>query len=185
MYDAQFNRINPGDDDAFRLPGLSKSWSPFNIQNVGGDLVVTFAHRAPGSLDEDHGAGLGNVGVFDPFGHLLLRLQRGSWFNAPWAAALAPGDFGKFSHRLQIGNFGDGTINAFDPFAGKHIGAMLDDGTGQTLSIEGLWALSFGGNTTNDGNATTQFFSAGPDDESDGILGRLTAVPAEQPGNSQ
>ncbi len=57
VFDSSFNRLH-SDDDAFRFPGLDRNWSPFNIQNVGGDLVVTFAHRAPGSHDEDHGAGL-------------------------------------------------------------------------------------------------------------------------------
>ncbi len=185
IFDEKFNRINPSDDSAFRLPGLGNNWAPFNIQNVGGNLVVTFAHRAPGSHDEDHGAGLGHAGVFTPSGRLLLTLQGGPWFNAPWAIALAPGDFGRFSHQLLIGNFGDGTVHAFDLFAGKHVGAMLDDTTGKTLAISGLWALSFGGDATGDGNATTLYFTAGPNQENDGIFGQLTAVSTEQPGNSQ
>jgi uncharacterized protein (TIGR03118 family) len=184
IYDGSFNRINAGDDEAFRFPGLGANWSPFNIQNVGGALVVTFAHRAPGSHDEDHGAGLGHVAVFDSVGRFLTRLQDGSWFNAPWGVAAAPGDFGKFTHRLLIGNFGDGTIHAFNLFSGRHEGAMLDDTTGATLSIGGLWALSFGGDATNDGLATTLYFSAGANDENDGIFGTLSAA-SDQPGNSQ
>lgn len=186
VYDSNFHRVHVDDDDgAFRLPGLSKSWSPFNIQNIGGSLVVTFAHRTPGSLDEDHGAGLGHVGVFDLGGHLVARLQDGPWFNAPWGVALAPGDFGKFTHRLLIGNFGDGTIHGFNAFTGVHQGAMINDTTGQTLSIDGLWALSFGGDSTTNGTATTLFFSSGPNDENDGVFGQLTAVSSEQPGNTQ
>ena len=184
VYDGSFNRVGPGDEEAFRFPGLGVNWAPFNIQNVGGALVVTFAHRAPGSHDEDHGAGLGHVGVFDPTGHLLLRLQDGSWFNAPWGVAAAPGDFGKFTHRLLVGNFGDGTIHAFNLFTGRHEGAMLDDSTGMTLSIPGLWAISFGGDATNNGLATTLYFSDGANDEADGIFGTLTAA-SDQPGNSQ
>jgi uncharacterized protein (TIGR03118 family) len=184
VFDSSFHLLRSDDDDAFRYPGLDENWSPFNIQNVGGNLVVTFAHRAPGSHDEDHGAGLGFVGVYDLRGHLLLRLQHGSWFNAPWGVASAPGDFGKFSHRLLIGNFGDGTIHAFNLFTGKHEGGMIDDATGQPVSIEGLWAISFGGGTTS-GPANSLFFTAGPNDEGDGLFGTLTANGAEQPGNSQ
>jgi uncharacterized protein (TIGR03118 family) len=184
IYDGNFNRIAPDDDDAFRLPGLGKNWAPFGIQNVGGSVVVTFAHRAPGSHDEDHGAGLGHVGVFDGAGHLLMRLQDGAWFNAPWGIAAAPGDFGGFTHRLLIGNFGDGTIHGFNLFTGRHEGAMLDDTTGMPLSIGGLWAISFGGDATLDGLATTLYFSAGANDEADGIFGTLTAA-SDQPGNSQ
>jgi uncharacterized protein (TIGR03118 family) len=184
VFDANFNKLHL-DDDAFRLHGLSHDYAPFNIQNVGGNLVVTFAHREEGSKDEDHAPGLGFVGVFDHRGRLLLRLEHGPWFNAPWGVALAPGDFGLFSHRLVIGNFGDGTINAFNLMTGKHEGTMLDDTTGKAVFIDGLWALSFGGDATNNGLATSLYFTAGPNDESDGLLGNLTAVPSEQPGNSQ
>ena len=146
--------------------------------------MVTFVHRAPGSRDEDHGAGLGYVGVFSPTGRFLMSLQHGPWFNAPWAVAMAPGDFGKFTHRLLIGNFGDGTIHAFNLITGKHEGGMIDDMSGQPLSIQGLWGLSFGGDSTNDGMATSLYFTAGPNDEGDGVMGTLTAA-SDQPGNSQ
>jgi uncharacterized protein (TIGR03118 family) len=190
VFDGNFTLLRRGrddDDDAFHFPGLGRDWSPFNIQNVGGSLVVTFAHRAPGSKDEDHGAGLGFVGVFDLQGRLLLRLQHGSWFNAPWGIALAPGDFGKFSHRLLIGNFGDGTINAFNITSGRHEGTALADATGQPLVIDGLWALGFGGvSATNNGSPTTLFFTAGPNEEADGLFGTITAAStAEQPGNTE
>ncbi len=184
VFDASFKKLR-ADEDAFRLRGLGRDWAPFNIQNVGGNLVVTFAHRAVGSLDEDHGAGLGFAAVFDPAGRLLLFLQHGSWFNAPWGVALAPGDFGPFSHRLLVGNFGDGTIHAFNLMTGRHEGGMLDSTSGQPLAIDGLWAISVGGGTANNGSATSLFFTAGPNDEGDGVLGQLTATASEQPGNSQ
>lgn len=185
VFNSNLSRVNPHNEDAFRMPGLSADYAPFNIQNVGGNLVVTFAHRTPGRRDEDHGAGLGFAGVFDAAGNLLLRLQHGPWFNAPWGVALAPGDFGRFSHRLLIGNFGDGTVHAFNLVTGKHEGAMLDDTTGQALTIGGLWGISFGGDSTNNGLATSLYFTAGPNGEGDGLLGQLTAVSSEQPGNSQ
>jgi uncharacterized protein (TIGR03118 family) len=185
MFDANLNRMGP-EEDGFRLSGLSKDYAPFNIQNVGGNLVVTFAHREEGSKDEDHAPGLGYVGVFNAHGRLLLRLQHGPWFNAPWGVALAPGDFGMFSHRLLIGNFGDGTVHAFNVITGKHEGMMINDTTGQALAIDGLWAISFGGDAPKNGLATSLYFTAGPNDEADGVVGQLTAaVASEQPGNSQ
>lgn len=189
VFDSAFHRIRPDDEGeiaehAFRLPHLSNHWAPFNIQNVGGNLVVTFANRDPGSKDENHGAGLGFVGVFTLRGRLLSVLEHGPWFNAPWGVALAPSDFGPFSHRLLIGNFGDGAIHAFNPVTGKFLGALLD-ASGQKLIIDGLWALQFGGNAKNSGSATELFFTAGPQDESHGLFGKLSPTVAEGPGASE
>ena len=171
-------------DTAFRDPNLPRDYVPFNIQNVGGNLVVTFAHRTPGEEDEDHGPGVGYVSIFDPGGRLLLRLQHGLWFNAPWGIALAPSDFGPFSHRFLIGNFGDGTINAFNAVTGKFVGTVLGDDS-QPLKIDGLWAISFAGNNTRSGLATELYFTAGPNDEADGLFGKLSASATEQRGNTE
>jgi hypothetical protein len=57
-FDGSFNPV-PLSPLAFRVSGLPEGFVPFNIQNVGGNLVVTFAFRQPGSEDEQHGAGLG------------------------------------------------------------------------------------------------------------------------------
>jgi uncharacterized protein (TIGR03118 family) len=182
VYDGSFHPVMVS--GAFQDPDLPANYAPFGIQNVGGNIIVTFAHRAPGSEDEDHGAGLGYVDVFDINGMLLLRLQHGSFLNAPWGIAMAPSDFGVFSHRLLIGNFGDGRIHAFNAVTGKFEGTFLNpDGT--QLWIDGLWALSFGGDAARDGLATELFFTAGPNDESDGLYGKITPVTTEQRGNSE
>jgi len=190
VYNSQFRRIEEeereerDEDSAFADRRLSRNYAPFGIQNVGGNIVVTFAYRTPGSKDEAHGPGLGHVDVFDLSGHLLSRLEHGSYFNAPCGIAMAPSDFGPFSHRLLIGNFGDGTIQAFNLFTGRHEGAFLNT-QGNPLMIDGLWALSFGGDAGHSGLATELFFTAGPNDESDGLFGKLTATPSEQRGNSE
>jgi uncharacterized protein (TIGR03118 family) len=182
MYDAKFQPVMIA--GAFQDANLPANYSPFGIQNVGGNIVVTFAHRNPGSRDEDHGTGKGYVDVFDFDGNLLLRLEHGPHFDAPWGIALAPGDFGKFSHRLLIGNFGNGRINAFNLFSGNHDGTLLNaDGT--PLWIDGLWGLSFGGDGVKNGLATELFFTAGPNDESDGLYGGITPVASENRGNSE
>lgn len=171
-------------DTAFRDPSLPSNYVPFNIQNVGGNLVVTFAHRDPGEADEDHGAGIGFVSIFDPLGHLLARLEHGPWMNAPWGVTMSPSDFGAFSHRLLIGNFGDGVINAFNPVTGAFEGSLLNP-NGLPIHVHGLWALSFGGDNARSGLATDLYFTAGPNDENDGLFGKISAVPAEQRGNSE
>jgi len=98
--------------------------------------------------------------------------------------ALAPADFGPFSHRLLIGNFGDGTIHAFNFATGEHEGAMLN-ADGSPMAIKGLWALTFGSGAANSGLPTELFFSAGPNDERDGLFGKLTANGKEQLGNTE
>jgi uncharacterized protein (TIGR03118 family) len=182
VFEGHFHLIHVG--GGFLDPNLPANYAPFGIQNVGGNIVVTFAHRKPGSHDEDHGPGLGFVDVFDTSGRLLLRLQHGSYFNAPWGIAQAPGDFGPFSHRLLIGNFGDGWIHAFNAISGKLEGTILDP-TGAPIAIGGLWGLSFGGENANSGLATELFFTAGANDEADGIFGKLTATPSEGRGNTE
>ncbi len=188
VFDAGFNRVRDDHDElaphAFKFPGLSNHWAPFNIQNVGGNLVVTFANRDPGSKDENHGAGLGFVGIFSRRGRLLTALEHGPWFNAPWGVALAPSDFGPFSHRLLIGNFGDGAIHAFNVVTGRRVGALLDT-AGNVLKIDGLWSIQFGGNAKNSGSATELFFTAGPNDENNGLFGKISPTVAEGRGASE
>jgi uncharacterized protein (TIGR03118 family) len=198
VFDNQFNPVSLG-GHAFRLDGdegdrgdstasndnrHDLSWAPFNIQNVGGNLIVTFARKAPGATDETAGAGLGRVVIFDASGRKIRELQRGNWFNAPWGVTLAPADFGTFSHRLLIGNFGDGTIHAFNAVSGKFEGTLLD-ASGAPIKIDGLWALSFGGGNANSGNANSMYFTSGPMDEAAGIFGKLVAVATEQRGNTE
>jgi len=182
VFDGNFHQLHVA--GGFLDSNLPANYAPFGIQNVGGNIVVTFAHRKPGSKDEDHGAGLGFVDVFDVAGRLVLRLQHGPFFNAPWGIAQASGDFGPFSHRLLIGNFGDGWIHAFNAVSGKFEGTLLDP-TGAPIAIGGLWGLSFGGDNTNSGLATELYFTAGANDENDGIYGKITATGSEQRGNSE
>ena len=182
VYNGSFQRVLR--EERFKDTTLPPNFVPFGIQNVGGNIVVTFAQRDPGSEDENHGPGLGAVRVFDTDGHLLLRLQHGMFLNAPWGIAMAPGDFGTFNHRILIGNFGDGTIDAFNAFSGRFEGTLLDP-TGAPLAIDGLWALSFAGDATQNGAPTDLYFSAGPDDEGDGLFGKINATATEQRGNSE
>ncbi len=156
-------------------PNLPQGFAPFGIQNINGNLYVTYAKQDADREDDVHGAGLGYVDVFDPSGHLIRRLVSGGPLNAPWGLAFAPTNFGAFSDSLLVGNFGDGTINAFNPTTGSFIG-VLRDAHGDPLSIDGLWGLSFGNGIQNQ-PINTLFFAAGPGDESHGLYGKINAVP--------
>ena len=159
----------------FADPTIPAGFAPFNIINIQGDLYVAYALREEGGDDEVAGPGLGFVRVFDANGVLIAHVASRGKLNAPWGIALAPADFGKFSNHLLVGNFGDGTINAYDPknftFAGQ-----LRTAKGQVLRVDGLWGIAFGngfrGQPTN-----TLFFAAGPNDESNGLYGSIVPAP--------
>jgi uncharacterized protein (TIGR03118 family) len=194
VFDTSFQRVRGGHGseresseessrDSFRDERLPRGFSPFNVQNIGGNLYVAFAKADAEGKDEVQGPGLGYVDVFSPGGRLLRRLEHGPWLNAPWGMALAPGDFGAFSHNLLVGQFGSGEIAVYNVASGRLIGKMLDD-KGAVLMIEGLWALSFGNGATA-GPLNSLFFTAGIQDESHGLFGTLTPVAAAPFGNGQ
>jgi uncharacterized protein (TIGR03118 family) len=93
--------------------------------------------------------------------------------------ALVPGFFGDYANTLLIGNFGDGTINAFDPWTGAYLGA-LQGANGNPISIEGLWGLAFG-NGRNGGDPFTLYFTAGISSggsrEDHGLFGSIQIAP--------
>ncbi len=181
VFDSSFHQLfNLG---AFRSP--PGDYVPFGIQNVGGNIVVTYAKKEENADSEMHAPGLGRVIIFDASGRRLLALENGPWLNAPWGIALAPSDFGQLSHRLIIGNFGDGMINAFNLWTGKHEAQMLNAATGQPMVIDGLWALSFAGDGARNGSAVELYFTSGPNGETNGLFGKLAPAAAEQRGNSE
>jgi uncharacterized protein (TIGR03118 family) len=76
-----------------------------------------------------------------------------------------------------VGNFRGGTIAAFNPLTGRFLGNVLN-ADGSTVNIDGLWALAFG-NGGASGPGSTLFFTAGPDNETNGLFGTLTPVTVE------
>jgi uncharacterized protein (TIGR03118 family) len=105
----------PSLSGTFTDPNLPAGYAPFNIQNIGGKLYVTYAVQDAAKHDDVSGPGHGTVDVFDLQGNFLQRLISNGPLNSPWGMAIAPTGFGNFGNDLLGGNFGDGTINAFDP----------------------------------------------------------------------
>lgn len=182
---------------SFTDPNLPAGYAPFNIQNIGGQLFVTYAQRQAVG-EEGNSAGSpyfvpattgGIVDVYDANGNLVKRFSSDSHLNAPWGIVQAPNTFGAFAGDILVGNFGDGRINAFK--TDGTFDGQLADSSGNPISIAGLRALTFGNGTTA-GDASTLFFTSEPGavnepPESPAVLlldrsspGALTAV-----GNAQ
>ena len=173
VYDANFHRAQLG-EDAFQAEEIPAGFAPFNIQNVGGTLFVTYAKQDGPRHDPVGGAGLGFVELFTPSGNHIGHLEHGDWFNAPWGVVWTTRDFGEFSNTILVGNFRSGWIVAFNGFTHKFIG-FLKNPDDSLLTIDGLWSLTFG-NDGNAGPANTLFFSAGINNENDGLFGTITPV---------
>lgn len=161
---------------AFHDPNIPPGYAPFGIRNIQGDLYVTFAKQDADRGDDVAGPGFGFVDVFDANGKLIRRVATRGDLNAPWGIALAPADFGTFSNRLLISNFGGGTIDAFDPATGAFLG-QLRGPNGQVLKLDGPWGLSFG-NGLMDQPTNSLFFTSGPGKEQHGLYGLIDVAPA-------
>lgn len=145
---------------AFIDPDLPEGFSPYNVQNIDGEIWITFAMPGPDGRTALSGQGLGYVAVFDASGGLLMRLKSGPWFDAPWGIAMAPGaGFGKYSGSVLVGNSGSGEIAAFNAASGSYLG-LLKGGESEPIAVPGLHGLGFG-NGGVAGPKTTLYFTAG------------------------
>jgi uncharacterized protein (TIGR03118 family) len=151
-------------------PNLPAGFTPFNIQNIGGNLYVTYAQLGPGGAPMPGGF----VDEYDSSGNLLKRIASGGPLSAPWGIVIAPGGFGSFANELLIGNFGNGEIDAYDANTDMFLGT-LDGSNGQPLVNDHLWALETRNAPGFDPNAI--YFSAGIHDEADGLFGQIDPVP--------
>jgi uncharacterized protein (TIGR03118 family) len=159
----------------FTDPGLPAGYAPFNIQNLNGTLYVTYALQDAAKHDDVAGAGHGFVDAFDANGNFVSRIATQGALNSPWGLAIAPAGFAGVAGDLLVGNFGDGTIHAFNLATHADDGPLTLPG-GATLTIDGLWGLTVG----NDGAAGSSqlvYFSAGPGGEAHGLFGSLTPTP--------
>jgi uncharacterized protein (TIGR03118 family) len=193
VYDTNFHRVQLS-DDAFNPDGdhdddrdheqrVPPGFAPFNIQNIGGSLFVTYAKQDAARHDDVGGDGNGYVEIYTPAGKHIGHLEHGDWLNSPWGVVWTPRDFGEFSNTILVGNFRSGWIAAFNGFTRKFIG-FVKNPDDSLVTIDGLWSLAFG-NGAAAGPSTTLFFTAGLDHESHGLFGTLTAVASEQDGDEE
>jgi len=162
---------------AFEDPGLPAGYAPFGIQNIAGNIFVTYAKQDADKHDEIAGAGFGFVDEYGTDGSFMGRVASGGALDAPWGLAWAPNDWERFGGHLLVGNFGDGRINGFRPTAsGWEARGHLKDAHSHPIVIDGLWGIGFG-NNAGAGSDHNLYFAAGPDDESNGLFGSISATP--------
>ncbi len=179
IFDSSFHLLTvPG---AFTDPALPPGFAPFGIQTIGDTIYVTYALQDEDAEDDVAGPGNGYVDAYDTSGNLIRRVASAGELNSPWGLALAPADFGRFSGDLLVGNFGNGRIHVFDPSQITSTGefeavGLMHSTAGKPIQIDGLWALQFGHGTSStsaNGLTNTLFFTAGPNDEGNGLFGRI------------
>jgi uncharacterized protein (TIGR03118 family) len=151
MYDGNFNLVKSFTDST-----VPAGFSVFGIQDISGQVYVTFASSSGG-------AG-GLIDIFDESGNFVKRLVQSKMLNQAWGMAVAPAAYGPLAGALLVSNnTAAGTINAFNLTTGKIMGT-LKNAAGKPIVINGLWGIEFGGGSTVNGNVNQLFFTAGPND---------------------
>jgi len=153
-------------------PNLPAGYAPHGVHVVGSLIMVAYAQQDSAKHDPTIGAGLGLVDSFDLEGNFTKTFATGGTLNAPWGIVAAPATFGVFANDILVGNFGDGTIGAYDTQG--HFVGQVSDSAGHVISNPGLWDLVFGVSGTGDPN--TLYFTAGGADQTSGLF--ATLVPA-------
>jgi uncharacterized protein (TIGR03118 family) len=165
VYNGSFSKVTLAGN--FVDPKLPKGFVPYNVQNINGELFVTYR----GS--NFRGGAVAEFNTDGTFVKQIASNKSAGNLQSPWGVTLAPSSFGKFSNDLLVGNFSNGRINAYSP-NGRFAGQLATTAK-KPITIPGLWALAFG-NGGKAGPTTSLLFTAGIDGEAHGLFGTLLAV---------
>ncbi len=172
VFNSKFQQVKLS--GSFTDPHIPAGYAPFGIALIDGNLFVTYALQDSARHDDQKGQGHGFVDIFDTDGNLISRFASRGALNSPWGIARAPANFGPASGKILIGNFGDGRINIFDSDGSFH--GQLWDTRRHAISINGLWSITFGNGAATSPNVL--YFTAGTNDEANGLFGSLQLVGA-------
>lgn len=159
VYDGSFNFVT-----SFTDTTLPKNFTVFGIQDIQGQLFVSF-------VDAQGGPG-GYIDIFKEDGTFVKQFTHGKPLNQPWGFAVAPKNFGPLSNTLLIGNDNNksSTINGFNLTTGKLVGT-IKNAAGKAITIDQLWSIEFGGGTSANGKKNQLYFTAGPNNNANGLFG--------------
>jgi uncharacterized protein (TIGR03118 family) len=148
MFDGTFTLVK-----SFGDPSIPSNFSVFGIQDINGQVYVTYAIPNVGAD--------GFVVVFKEDGTLVGTLIHGLPLNQAWGIALAPSNFGPLSNTLLVSNNStDGTINGFNPKSGEFVDAIREHG--KKIVFNNTWGIAFGGGTSANGAQNELFVTVGP-----------------------
>ncbi|MGH9500622.1 MAG: TIGR03118 family protein [Terriglobales bacterium] len=164
---------------SFTDPNLPAGFAPHGVKVIGNQVFVAYAMQDAAKHDAVPGAGSGVIDIFDQNGNFVKTFASGGTLNAPWGVVAAPAAFGTFSNAILVGNFGDGTISAFNATTGAAMGQMADTNNA-TIKNPGLWDLVFGAGGT--GDPDTLYLTAGGSDQTHGLFAAI--VPAAVSGQA-
>lgn len=168
VLDSNFNLTNLM--GSFTDPNLPSGYAPHGVHVINNQVYVAYALQDAAQHDPVTTPGSGVIDIFDANGNFLRTLTSGGTLNAPWGVMMAPPNFGAFANDILVGNFGDGTINAFDPGSGSFLG-QLTDTNGNMIVNPGLWDMVTGQGGTGDPN--TLYFTAGGSNQTQGLFAAL------------
>ena len=172
VFDRNFNPTSLA--GSFNDPNLPAGFAPHSVHVIGNQVFVAYAMQDGAKHDAQPGTGLGQVDIFDTNGNFVSTFVAvGGKLNAPWGVTATPATFGQFANAVLIGNFGDGTIDAYDT-TGKFLG-QLTDSSNHTLLNLGLWELTFGQGGTS-GDPGTLYFTAGGSNQPNFPVGGSTTT---------
>ena len=170
VFDSKFDPVVTNGFKPLGTPPIPDNFAPFGIANIDGLIYVTYAkQKPPDNADDLSGPGNGFINVFSTDGAFVRRLVSNGLLNSPWGLAkVPPSGFGELrSNVLLVGNFGDGTINAFNIYTGESLGPLLHR-QNQPLEFSGLWSLLFFHHRL--------YFTAGLAEEEHGLFGFVRAI---------
>ena len=168
VFDRDFHPVNTSTE--FKDPKIPAGYAPFDVQQLGSQIYVTYVKQNSAKTDGVSGKGLGFVDVYTVNGQLVKHLVAHGPLDEPWGLAIAPTGFGPFAGDLLVGNLGNGWINVFNPKTGEYLGPLRTT-SGSPIAINGLWGLRVGNSTF--GGSSSLVFSAGPNGQMNGLVGIL------------
>jgi len=98
VFDTSFNPVTTLPAGAFTDPKLPKGYAPFDVQELGGKIYVTYAKQNDARHDDVAGPGHGFVDVYDAAFHKVTSLPAGAFTDPN-----LPGDYAPFNVQVLAG----------------------------------------------------------------------------------